>query len=96
MIYSFYDECMNRKSGHGWDDFYTLDYELLTQNQESETRSLLSFCGLEFEMSCMNFHKNSLKSRTKSSLQVQQKMYTGSSEKWKNYEKFLTGYWLGD
>ena len=77
----------------GWDNFYSLDYDSLTQNQESETRSLLSFCGLTFELSCLDFHKNSRKSRTKSSYQVRQKMYTGSSEKWKNYEKFLTEYW---
>lgn len=95
-FYSFYDDCINRKSGQGWDNFYTLNYDSLTQNQESETRSLLSFCGLDFELNCMNFHKNSRKSRTKSSYQVQQKMYTGSSEKWKNYEKFLTGYWIED
>ena len=80
----------------GWDNFYTLNYDSLTQNQESETRSLLSFCGLDFELNCMNFHENPRKSRTKSSYQVQQKIYTGSSERWKNYESFLTGYWIED
>ena len=93
QFYSFYDEYLGEVSRQGACDIYTLNYESLTENQEAETLSLLSFCGLEFEPSCINFHKNVRKSRTKSAYQVQQKMYTGSSEKWKNYDKLLQGHW---
>ena len=93
QFYSFYDEYIEKVARQGSCDFYTLDYDSLTENQDAETLALLSFCELGFESSCINFHKNVRKSRTKSAYQVQQKMYTGSSEKWRNYEKLLRGHW---
>jgi tetratricopeptide (TPR) repeat protein len=68
---------------------YDLDYELLTQNQEQETRKLLDFCGLDWEEQCLDFHKTNRAVRTLSDNQVRQKMYTGSSEAWKKYRHHL-------
>ena len=64
-------------------------YEALTENQEKGTRELLEFCDLGWEDQCLRFYENDRAVRTASSLQVRQKMYTGSSESWKNYEPFL-------
>jgi len=68
---------------------YDLDYELLTQNQEQETRKLLAYCGLDWEDQCLEFYKTKRAVRTPSGKQVRQKMYTGSSEAWKKYAKHL-------
>lgn len=71
------------------DRIYDVNYELLTENQEEETRKLLEYCGLQWEESCLNFHKTDRAVRTASLNQVRNKMYRGSSESWKQYEDFL-------
>lgn len=68
---------------------YDLDYERLTENQESETRRLVDHIGLEWEDACLDFHRTNTASRTASLAQVRRKMYRGSSEQWRNYERFL-------
>lgn len=68
---------------------HDLDYERLTRNQESETRSLLAYCGLDWEEQCLEFYKTRRAVRTPSSNQVRKKMYTGSSEAWRKYGEHL-------
>lgn len=68
---------------------YDLDYEALTMDQESETRKLLDYIGLEWEDSCLAFHKTERPVNTASSQQVRQKMYQGSSQAWRKFEKHL-------
>lgn len=81
-IVSFWRELTPRR-------FYDLNYEVLTQNQEEETRKLLDYCDLDWEEQCLSFHKTERKVSTASSQQVRQKMYTGSSEVWKKFEPYL-------
>ena len=69
---------------------YELDYDRLTHNQEPETRALLDFCGLPFEIACLDFHKTARPVRTASQEQVRRKMYTGSTKEWQAYECHLT------
>ncbi|MBO0662003.1 sulfotransferase [Jiella sp. MQZ9-1] len=68
---------------------YDLNYERLTENQDGETRALLSHCGLDFEAACLDFHKTERSVRTASARQVRQTMYRGSSEAWRAYEAYL-------
>jgi len=68
---------------------YDLCYEDLTNNQEKETRGLLKYCDLEWDKNCLDFHKNNRGVLTASSAQVRKKIYQGSSEAWKEYEKYL-------
>ncbi len=68
---------------------YDLDYESLTENQEPETRELLAAVGLEWEPSCLQFHRTERVVETASATQVRQKMYTGSSAAWRHYEAHL-------
>jgi hypothetical protein len=68
---------------------YDLDYELLTENQERETRNLLSYCGLDWEDRCLEFYNTRRAVRTMSDNQVRQRMYTGSSEAWLKYQDHL-------
>ena len=70
---------------------YNLDYELLTDNQESETRRLIDFIGLEWDENCLHPEGNTRSVSTASNLQVRQRVYRGSSDQWRNYEPFLDG-----
>ena len=71
------------------DQIYDLNYEALTENQEAETRKLLEYVDLNWEERCLDFHKTKRAVRTASAQQVRQKMYQGSSNKWRTYEKHL-------
>ena len=66
-----------------------LHYESLVENQRQETERILKFLELPWKEDCMEFHKSKQVARTISSDQVNQKMYTTSSGRWKNYEKHL-------
>jgi len=69
-----------------------LDYDKLVSSQEAETRKLLEFLNLTFEEKCLSFHLNKRAVKTASSEQVRKKMYTGSSDVWRNYEINLAPY----
>ena len=68
---------------------HDISYERLTTHQEDETHKLLKYCELDWDNNCLNFHKNTRAVHTASASQVRQKMYQGSSDAWKKYEKFL-------
>jgi tetratricopeptide (TPR) repeat protein len=68
---------------------YDLDYELLTEDFENQTRRLLDHIGLEFEESLFEFHKNKREVNTASATQVRQALYTGSSRSWEKYRDYL-------
>lgn len=68
---------------------YRLDYDALTENQETETRALIGHCGLDFEPACLDFHETARVVRTASARQVRQKMYRGSSKAWQAYAAHL-------
>lgn len=68
---------------------YDLEYEVLTENQEPETRRLLQYAGLDWEDRCLEFYKTERAVRTVSAKQVRQEMYQGSSDEWRNYEVHL-------
>lgn len=68
---------------------YDLCYEELTENQEKETRKLLAYCDLEWQEQCLHFHETERAVKTASAVQVRKKMYQGSSEAWRRYEKNL-------
>lgn len=68
---------------------YDLSYERLTEHQEEETRKLLDYCGLPWEEACLRFEQTERIVKTASEVQVRRKLYRGSSEAWKNFEKNL-------
>ena len=69
---------------------FDLSYEKLTENTKSEVAKLLQYCCLEWEDSCLEFHKTDRLVKTASRNQVRQSIYRGSSKEWKKYERFLT------
>ena len=70
---------------------YDLDYEVLTEHQEEETRKLIDHLGLEWSEACLSPQDNKRSVATASSAQVRKKVYQGSSERWKLYRKHLNG-----
>ena len=66
---------------------YDISYETLIKKQKQETKKLLDFCGLEWDDSCMQFHKNNRFIGTASAVQIRQPIYVNSIKSWKRYER---------
>lgn len=64
-------------------------YERMVDDTEGEVRALLDSCGLEFEPSCLEFHKTERAVRTPSSEQVRRPIYREATEEWRGYEQHL-------
>ncbi|WP_017932107.1 tetratricopeptide repeat-containing sulfotransferase family protein [Robiginitomaculum antarcticum] len=71
--------------------FLEMRYEDMVHEQESETRRLLSFCGLDWDAACLRFHENAAPVDTASSVQVRRPLYSGSINRWKKYGDHLDG-----
>lgn len=67
-----------------------VDYESLVDQQETTSRSILSFCGLEWAPECLSFYQHRRSLHTASTHQVRQPIYRSSLGRWRHYEKFLT------
>lgn len=87
--YAMYEELMGFWEKSFGDSIYKLDYELLTVNQEKETKCLLDFLDLEWEAECLNPQNNTRIVQTTSNFQVRKKIYQGSSNKWRDFKPFL-------
>jgi hypothetical protein len=64
-------------------------YEDMVEHTEREVRSLLDYCGLEFEPACLAFHETERAVRTASSEQVRQPIFREGTEAWKPFEPWL-------
>jgi tetratricopeptide (TPR) repeat protein len=72
---------------HG--SFLDVSYEDIVADQEAQARRMLDYCGLEWNVACLDFHKHKRSIRTASVTQVRQPIYKSSVERWRPYEKFL-------
>ena len=88
-FYASYFDLMNFWHELFPDKIYNINYEKLTTNQKDETKNLLRYCDLDWDDNCLNFHTNTRAVKTASAAQVRKKMYQGSSEDWKKYEKHI-------
>lgn len=70
-------------------EIYDISYESLTQNPETEIRNLLEACGLDWQESCLQFHRSESVVTTASAVQVRQPMYTSSVRLWERYGEAL-------
>jgi hypothetical protein len=66
-----------------------IDYEETVADFEAVARRLISWCGLEWEPACLEFHQTKRPVRTASVTQVRQPIYTRSVARWKHYEPAL-------
>ena len=76
---------------HYGDRIYSLSYESLTTDQESQTRKLINYLKLNWQDGCLSPHQNKRSVKTASKHQVRKKIYQGSSEAWRKYEPYLNG-----
>lgn len=71
------------------DSILDVRYEDMVADQETETRRLLAFCGLDWDVSCLDFHKTDRTVRTWSYNQVRQPIYKSSVARWRKFEAHL-------
>lgn len=64
-------------------------YEELVTDQETWSRKMLDFIGLEWDPRCLEFHSITRQVTTASAWQVRQKLYKSSVARWHNYEEFI-------
>ena len=70
-------------------EIFDLQYEDLIGDTEGCIRALLDYCELEWENACMSFYETQRGVRTPSRWQVRQPIYTGSVQRWRNYQQQL-------
>lgn len=66
-----------------------VNYESIVADLETETRRILSFCGLPWNDQCLSFHKTHRRVKTASYAQVRQPLYSTSVNRRRNYGKLL-------
>ena len=71
------------------DKIYELRYEDLVADAERQILSLLAWCNIPFEESCLNFHQTRRMVSTASALQVREPIHQGAVQRWKLYEQEL-------
>ena len=64
---------------------HEVSYEALIADQRRETQSLLSFCGLQWQDACLEFHANPAPSMTASAAQVRRRIYDNAIDRWRQY-----------
>ena len=67
----------------------TLHYEDIVSNLEITARELIEFCGLEWDDTCLDFHRHERVVQTLSSEQVRKPIYSSSVGRWKYYRSHL-------
>ena len=64
-------------------------YEDLVAHQETVSRSLVEFCGLEWDARCLRYHETPRVVATASYDQVRQPLYDRSVGRWRHYAPYL-------
>ena len=71
------------------DDVLDFSYDELVREPEPAVARLLAFCGLEWDDACLRFHELDNAVRTASVWQVRQPLHQRSSQRWRNYARWL-------
>ena len=75
------------------DFIYELHYEQLVNEPETESKKLLNFCDLPWDIKCLEFYKRKdLVSRTASKLQIRKAIYKDSLNIHPAYKDLLKKY----
>ena len=84
-----YNEIMDYWNELFKDEILNFKYEKLIESPELQIKKLLSYCELDWEENCLNFHKNKNATKTLSINQTNKPIYNTSINKFKLYEKML-------
>ena len=72
---------------------YDLQYEKFVSDPENEAKKLMKFCGLPWDIKCLEFYKRrDLISKTASNIQLRKAIYNDSINKYLPYKQFLSKY----
>ncbi len=66
-----------------------MQYEELVMGQETLSKQLIDYLGLEWDENCLDFHNNERVVMSPTNIQVRQPMYKNAMNRWKPYEKHL-------
>ena len=70
---------------------YDLQYEKFVSDPENEAKKLMKFCGLPWDIKCLEFYKRrDLISKTASNIQIGKAIYKDSINKYLPYKQFLS------
>jgi tetratricopeptide (TPR) repeat protein len=83
--YVAYHRLMNHWRSLLPDAIYELAYEDLVADPGGETRKILTFCGLEWQDACSQFHLNPTATTTASASQVRRPIHAESISQWRHY-----------
>jgi len=84
-FYRLYEDMMLYWSSIYKDKFYEVEYEKLVENKDQEVKKIIKYLELEWDETCLNFHKNKRAVSTASLAQIRKPIYNSSVEKWRNY-----------
>ncbi len=66
-----------------------VSYEEMVNDQEAVSRRMIEFCGLDWDDSCLQFHRAERFVATASYDQVRRPIYSSSVRRWEKYKKHL-------
>ena len=89
--YKLYEDLMEFWNKVFKNKIYKVNYDTLTIDQENEIKKLIKYLGLNWEEACLSPEKNDRSVSTASNIQIRNKIFKGSSQKWKKYKPFLKG-----
>ena len=92
QFYNLYNDLMFFWKSKFKDFVYDIEYEKLVSNSELEIKKLLKKCDLKFNKNCLEFYNNKRVIKTASDTQARRKIYKGSINYWKNYEKYMKNF----
>ena len=73
-------------------DIFGLNYDCFIENSEQEAKKLFDFIGLDYLPEYLDLKNNQRSVMTASDLQVRDKIYKESSDKWHIYKAFLNKF----
>tara|TARA_Y100001934_G_C12383581_1_gene794156 strand:+ start:196 stop:2259 length:2064 start_codon:yes stop_codon:yes gene_type:complete len=88
-FYNLYSDLMEYWKKRFDKKIYTINYENIINDQAEQTRLLLSFCNLEWQDKCMEFHDTERTVQTASQTQVRKKLYDKGLTSWNNYKPYI-------
>jgi tetratricopeptide (TPR) repeat protein len=89
QVYKAYEELMQHWKSVLPIPILDVPYEELVAEPRTWVERVLSFCGLEWEDACLDFHKSKRLVVTASYDQVRKPLYKSSVGRWKNYARHL-------
>ena len=89
--YDLYHKLVENFEKNNPNFIYQLQYEKFINDPENESKKLMKFCGLPWDIKCLEFYnRQDLISRTASNMQIRKSIYKDSNNKYTQYKNFLS------